>query len=52
MTNEKSEPTRIEVGAPGLYELAEHGAHGVHEVRIDLDPGIRVWSVAFAAGAA
>jgi hypothetical protein len=47
-----SEPTRIEVGAPGLYELAEHGAHGVHEVRIDLDPGIRIWSVAFAAGAA
>ena len=42
----------VKVDGPGLYELASHPGHGVHEVRIDLDPGIRVWSVAFATGAA
>jgi hypothetical protein len=48
----EANPTRTELSGPGLYELAEHGRHGVHEIRIDLDPGVRVWSVAFAAGAA
>lgn len=42
----------ITVDAPGMYELASYASHGVHEVRLDLEPGIRVWSVAFAAGAA
>jgi hypothetical protein len=48
--DEESAPTTFVVDSPGLYELADHGRHGVHEVRLDLDPGIRVWSVAFAAG--
>lgn len=41
---------RLTVDAPGLYELAGHGAHGIHEVRIELEGPIRVWSVAFSAG--
>ena len=51
VTVDEGEQTRaIAVEAPGLYELSDHGRHGVHEVRLDLDPGIRVWSVSFAAG--
>ena len=41
----------IELGGPGLYELSSHAEHGIHEVRLDLDGQIRVWSVAFAPGA-
>jgi hypothetical protein len=41
---------RFAVDAPGLYELALHSSHGVHEVRLDLDPGVRVWSIGFAPG--
>jgi hypothetical protein len=46
--------TEIElaVDAPGLYELSEHEHHGMHEVRLDFDGSIRVWSVAFSAGPA
>ena len=40
----------IPVSAPGLYELAEHGTHGVHEVRLEFEGEIRVWSVAFSPG--
>jgi hypothetical protein len=41
---------RIEIEAPGLYQLATHPKHERH--RIDLRPsgGLRVWSVSFAAG--
>jgi hypothetical protein len=42
----------IELDGPGLYELAAHPVHGMHEVRIALDGSIRVWSVSFAPGAA
>jgi hypothetical protein len=41
----------IAVSAPGLYELASHDEHGMHEVRLDLDGDVRVWSLAFAPGA-
>ena len=42
----------IELDGPGLYELAAHPVHGMHEVSITLDGPIRVWSVSFAPGAA
>jgi len=41
---------RIAVEAPGLYELSKHDVHGIHEVRIELEDEIRIWSVGFAAG--
>jgi hypothetical protein len=45
------EPTgSIELAEPGLYELCSHPVHGMHEVRMELDGPIRVWSVAFAPG--
>ena len=40
----------IEVGAPGLYELASHGAHGAHEVEVRPEPSVSVWSFAFPPG--
>ncbi len=46
------QPRSIDVGAPGLYELASYDHHGMHDVRLDLGPGVRVWSVSFAAGPA
>jgi hypothetical protein len=41
---------RIDVDAPGMYELSEHDTHGMHEVRLELEGDVRVWSVGFAAG--
>lgn len=42
--------SEVEIEAPGLYELSAHAEHGLHEVRIEFDGPIRVWSVSFAAG--
>ena len=41
----------VELDGPGLYELAGHPEHGMHEVRLDLEGPIRIWSLAFAPGA-
>lgn len=45
-------PTEVsfELDGPGVYELATHAKHGLHEVRLEFDSAIRVWSVAFAPG--
>jgi hypothetical protein len=40
----------IELDGPGLYELSSHPEHGMHEVRLELDGSVRVWSLAFAPG--
>ena len=36
--------------APALYDLAEHPRHESHELVLRPSPGLRVWSVSFAAG--
>lgn len=38
----------IELSGPGVYELAAHDRHGVHEVSLTPSAGVRIWSVAFA----
>jgi hypothetical protein len=43
-----AEPVAID--GPALYELAEHPRHERHELRLRPSPGLRVWSVSFAAG--
>ena len=43
-------PGRSSSTAPGLYELSGHPEHGMHEVRLDIDGDVRVWSLAFAPG--
>jgi hypothetical protein len=46
------EPTgSIDLEGPGLYELSGHPEHGLHEVRLDFEGPVRVWSLAFAPGA-
>ena len=35
---------------PALYELAEHPSHEAHSRVLRPTPGLRVWSVSFAAG--
>ncbi len=42
----------IEVTAPGLYEASSHGEHGLHDLTLWPRDGIRIWSLAFAPGAA
>lgn len=40
----------FELAGPGLYELARHDEHGMHEVTLHFDGPIGVWSIAFAPG--
>jgi len=48
-----SEPTSdLHAAEPGLYELTSHDRHGLHEVRLDLDGEVRIWSLAFTPGPA
>ena len=35
---------------PGLYPLAAHPSHETHAITLRPTPGLRVWSVSFAAG--
>jgi hypothetical protein len=42
------EPVRI--AGPALYDLAGHPRHESHELVLRPSPGLRVWSVSFAAG--
>jgi hypothetical protein len=41
---------RLTVDCPALHALAEHPRHEGHTVAIRPSPGVRVWSVSFAAG--
>jgi hypothetical protein len=40
----------IAVAKPALFELAEHPRHESHSLALRADPGLRIWSVSFAAG--
>lgn len=40
----------ITVGAPALYSLSEHPRHETHRLTLRPSPGLKVWSVSFAAG--
>lgn len=40
----------IEVDGPALYTLAEHPRHERHQLTLRPGPGLRIWSVSFAAG--
>ena len=37
--------------APGLYEVASHERHGMHEVALWPRGSLRIWSLSFAPGA-
>jgi hypothetical protein len=40
----------IEVNDPALYTLAEHNRHEAHTISIRPSPGMKLWSISFAAG--
>jgi hypothetical protein len=40
----------IAIAAPALYPLAEHSSHETHTITLRPTPGLRIWSVSFAAG--
>jgi hypothetical protein len=40
----------VAIDGPALYRLAEHPRHERHELLLRPSPGLRVWSVSFAAG--
>jgi hypothetical protein len=40
----------VDVDGPGLYRLAEHRRHQAHGLTLRPSPGLRIWSVGFAAG--
>jgi hypothetical protein len=42
--------TTLPAGPPGLRTLAEHPGHEAHSLILRPAPGIRVWSISFAAG--
>ncbi len=39
----------ITVKEPGLYALVEHSQHEAHRLTLHFSPGMRVWSLSFAA---
>jgi hypothetical protein len=43
-----AEPLRID--GPALYAVAEHRRHERHDITLRPSPGLRVWSLSFAAG--
>ena len=40
----------VEIDGPALYGLAEHPRHERHTLTLRPSPGLRVWSLSFAAG--
>ncbi len=40
----------IAVSEPALFELTRHPRHESHALTLQADPGLRIWSVSFAAG--
>ncbi len=40
----------VAISGPALYTLAEHPRHESHTVTLKPSPGLRIWSLSFAAG--
>jgi hypothetical protein len=40
----------VVIDGPALYPLAEHARHEAHQLALRPSPGLRIWSVSFAAG--
>jgi hypothetical protein len=48
LDGEPAEAIAVDIAA--LYPLAEHPRHQSHEVTLRPSPGLRIWSLSFAAG--
>ena len=44
-----SEPA-VTIGSPALYALTVHESHESHAITLRPTPGLRIWSISFAAG--
>ena len=40
----------VAVANPALYPLVKHSRHEAHRVQLRPTPGLRIWSISFAAG--
>jgi hypothetical protein len=45
-----SPATEITIDGPALHPLAEHPRHEQHQLLLEPAPGLRIWSISFAAG--
>lgn len=45
-----SKHASIQVSDPALHTLAEHPSHERHTITLHPSPGLRIWSISFAAG--
>jgi hypothetical protein len=43
-------PSSIEIDGPALYPLSGHPHHEQHQLQLNPSPGLRIWSISFAAG--
>lgn len=50
VTDDGNDTRQLEIDGPHLYPLAEHGRHQAHHLKLVPSPGLRIWSVSFAAG--
>jgi len=50
VTIDGAETHQLQIDAPRLYTLAEHQRHESHHLQLVPSPGLRIWSVSFAAG--
>lgn len=44
------EPLSVPIDGPKLYKLTEHDHHEAHQIKLEPSPGLRIWSISFAAG--
>jgi hypothetical protein len=45
-----TDPQQLQVQDARLYALSEHECHESHRLTLEPSPGLRIWSVSFAAG--
>ncbi len=50
VTFEGAATHRVEIDGARLYELTRHERHESHRLTLEPSPGLRIWSVSFAAG--
>jgi hypothetical protein len=50
VTIDGNDARQLQVDGPRLYDLAEHRHHEAHHLNLVPSPGLRIWSVSFAAG--
>lgn len=50
VTLDDKDPHQLQIDGPRLHKLTRHERHEHHSLTLDPSPGLRIWSVSFAAG--